>query len=68
MKHENTAERATLLVLANQTMALMRWIEHTVPEWTTEVQLCMNDCQKTCNLVLDYLDGKIDSPTPKGRR
>ena len=54
-----------LLVFANQYFALHRWIHHTVPDWTEEVQCCMNDCEATANRIIDYLDGKVKNLNPK---
>lgn len=61
-------ERSTLLVFANQYFALQRWIHHTVPEWTQEVQLCMDDCERTANRIIDYLDGKVVHLNPAMER
>lgn len=57
-------ERSTLLVLANQYLSLQKWIQHTVPEWTQEVQCCMDDCERTANHIIDYLDGKTEHLNP----
>ena len=62
---QRTDERSTLLVFANQYLALQKWIHHTVPEWTQEVQCCMNDCERTANRIIDYLDGKVATLNPR---
>lgn len=59
-----TQERCTLLVFANQYFALQKWVRHTVPTWTQEVQCCMDDCERTANRIIDYLDGKIEHLNP----
>lgn len=65
LSEKRNDERSTLLVFANQYLALQRWIEHTVPQWTQEVQCCMDDCERTANRIIDYLDGKIECLNPR---
>ena len=64
MSDPRTQERCTLLVFANQYLALQKWVQHTVPTWTQEVQCCMDDCERTANRIIDYLDGKIEHLNP----
>lgn len=54
-QHLAITERASMAVISNQVRALIRWVEHTVPEWTQEVQCCMDDCEKTCKRIDGYL-------------